>query len=333
MCPIISRLHKRFPNSRFLQYAMSISECEPKKILKTDLKSPDSLPLKYEDPLVYWNFCVLIGIGAFGKIFQAENIQDGTKAAVKVISASDFYDVDRLFIEIEIMRKCNHKNIIKLRDAFIYDSKIYIIMEFCEFGSLDSIMTKLERNLTEEEIRNIVTQILEALVYLHETVYVIHRDVKAANILLNKNGEIKLIDFGISAKNWYLEQNKTTFAGSPHWVSPEVVSCKEEIFKTYNNKVDIWSLGITCIELAEKLPPNNWLRPKDAMKKIYEDNSPGLQEPQKWSIEFKDFISKCLTKSPKKRPNASELLKVCYIIFFVLKFFKLNFSIHLLILK
>lgn len=318
MCPIISRLHKKFPNSKFFQYALSVSESEPKKTLKTNIDSPnkDSVPIKCEDPFVYWHFSELIGAGAFGKIFQAENIQNGTKAAIKVISTTNEHEIDRLFIEIEIMRKCNHKNIIKLYDAFIHESKIYIIMEYCDFGSLDSIMTKLDRNFTEEEIRNIVTQILEALVYLHETIYVIHRDVKAANILLNKNGDIKLIDFGISAKNWYLEQNKTTFAGSPHWVSPEIVSCKEQIFNTYNNRVDIWSLGITCIELAEKLPPNNWLRPKDAMKKIYEDNSPELQEPQKWSYEFKDFVSKCLTKSPKKRPKASELLKVCIMLIF-----------------
>ncbi|RNA10222.1 serine threonine- kinase 10-like [Brachionus plicatilis] len=317
MCPIFSKLHRHFPKSKILQYAVSKTECEPKNDLTVFIEyaRENSLLLKVQNPFEIWKLTKLIGIGAFGKIFRVENIYDGIEAAMKVINTDEYFDLDNLIDEIEIMIKCRHKNICNFYDSFVYDSKIYIIMEFCEFGSLDSIMCKLNRNFNENEIRFIVRQVLEALVFLHETAFVIHRDIKAANILLTKNGKIKLTDFGVSANNWYLGQNKTKLAGSPYWISPEMLSCKKEMFRTYNNKVDIWSLGITCIELAEKVPPNNLLKPKDVMKKIYWDcNSPGFQEPDTWSIEFQDFVSQCLIKNPKKRLNASELLEHSFII-------------------
>lgn len=148
------------------------------------------------------------------------------------------------------------------------------------------------------------------MVYLHENCFVIHRDLKAANVLLNEKGEIKLADFGISAKNRHMNQKKTSFAGSPYWVSPEVIACENGKVKSYNFKIDIWSLGITCIELADKQPPNYDLSHEKLFKKIQNEEAPILMNPSEWSKEFNDFIKCCLKKAPSERPSASELLKV-----------------------
>ncbi|CAF0759171.1 unnamed protein product [Brachionus calyciflorus] len=317
MCPIFSQLKKVFPKSNFIDYLQSKSECNPnvsKSLPKINNATnlSDNLkffPIKFEDPNDHWQILKLIGIGAFGKIYKVKNIHNDQIAAMKVIQITKEFDLDELIIEIDILRKCNHKNIISYYESFLHEKKIYIILEYCSLGSLDRIISNLERQLKEKEIKYIAWQILEALAYLHEKVFVIHRDIKAANILVSQNGDLKLADFGVSAKNWYLEQKKTTFTGSPYWVSPEIISSQNHLFVTYNNKVDIWSLGITCIEIADKQPPNIHLGPCEAMEKIKKEGSPSLKNPQEWSIQFQNFISECLIKKPKDRPSAFTLLK------------------------
>lgn len=268
--------------------------------------------IKFMDPEKYWKKSDIIGFGSFGKIFKCTNVEDDKPAAMKILNIDEDLALDQLLIELEIMNKCNHKNIVQFYDAFMHNDKIYIIMEYCALGSLETLINDLNRNLTENEIKSIVKQILEGLLYLHENLFVIHRDIKAANILVSKDGTIKLADFGVSTKNQYLEQKKSTFTGSPYWVSPEVINCSSHKFTKYNYKADIWSLGITCIELAEKQPPNTSLKPKDAMKMIKNEKSPKLKEPNEWSEFFQDFIAQCLVKNPKVRPNVSQLFLVIY---------------------
>lgn len=164
--------------------------------------------------------------------------------------------------------------------------------------------------LKEVQIKYIINETLEALKYLHENRFVIHRDLKAGNILLNELGEVKIADYGVSAKNDRKNQTRNTFIGTPYWMSPDIIKCEADKDLWYDYKIDIWSLGITCIELAEKEPPNNTISPYRVLTKILKADSPRLKHEFKWSPEFIDFVDKCLQKNPDLRPTANELLKV-----------------------
>ena len=134
----------------------------------------------------------------------------------------------------------------------------------------------------------------------------IHRDVKCANVLINEQGEIKLGDFGASS----LTEPAREFVGSPCYLAPEIISALETTNGSYNSKVDIWSLGITCIELAEKNPPLHDMDAMTLMVEIPQNDPPKLKDPSSWSEQFSDFIEKCLRKNPDERFSAEQLLQV-----------------------
>uniref|UniRef100_A0A673ZY20 non-specific serine/threonine protein kinase n=1 Tax=Salmo trutta TaxID=8032 RepID=A0A673ZY20_SALTR len=187
--------------------------------------------------------------------------------------------------------------------------KVYKIMiEFCPGGAVDATMLELDRGLMEPQIQVICRQTLEALVYLH-SIKIIHRDLKAGNILLTLEGDIKLADFGVSAKNTKTLQRRDSFIGTPYWMAPEVVMCETMKDAPYDYKADIWSLGITLIELAQIEPPHHELNPMRVLLKIAKSEPPTLEQPNKWSQEFKDFLKKSLDKNPESRPNAAQLLE------------------------
>ena len=170
-------------------------------------------------------------------------------------------------------------------------------------------MYDLNRPLSEQQIQYVVRELLEALVYLHDYCFVIHRDVKAGNVLLTESGMVKLADFGVSAKNMSGMQRRCSFIGTPYWMSPEVIACETDHEMWYDFKADIWSLGITCIELAETEPPHNDLSPQKVLLKIRRSDAPRLRDP-KWSKTFQNFVEKCLTKNGRERWSAIQLLKV-----------------------
>lgn len=184
-----------------------------------------------------------------------------------------------------------------------------MLIEFCSGGAVDTLMFDLDKPLNEPQIQYVIRETLEALAYLHDNCFVIHRDMKAGNILLTEKGEVKLADFGVSAKNTSQLQRRYSFIGTPYWMSPEIIACETDKEMSYDYKTDIWSLGVTCIELAEKEPPHNELNPTRVMMKIRKSDSPGFKEPNKWSKQFQDFLTKCLNKSPEQRLTAKELLK------------------------
>lgn len=186
-----------------------------------------------------------------------------------------------------------------------------MVIEYCEAGSLDEIMYNTNRPLEEIYIQYVVKQIIKALVYINEICYVIHRDIKAGNILLNKRGHIKLADFGVSAINHSLKQKKSTFTGSPYWISPEVIEKNETMNKrVYDCRIDIWSLGITAIELAEIEPPFSNLEPDEVMDVIIKNDPPKLKQPELWSPDFVSFVSTCLKKNSYERPLPHVLFQV-----------------------
>lgn len=312
-------LKNLFPRSVYIDSVIENDRSKWSKLFPKATKDNDWKILKFHNPLMKWKLLERIGEGAYGEIYKVRNYHNNQIAAMKIIKVIDKIDLDDLIIEIEILKKCNHINIIKLYEAYIYEEKIYIISEYCSLGSLDKIMSKLGRNLDEKEIKYIIKQLLDAISYLHEKVFVIHRDIKASNILFAQDGNVKIADFGVSAKNSKLDQKRNTFTGSPYWVSPEVINCDHGRTSGYNYKVDIWSLGITCIELAEKEPPNNSLNTNEVLRKITQEESPKLKNPSKWSFEFQAFVSNCLIKNPKDRPNAALLqMVICLFLFLVI---------------
>ena len=170
-------------------------------------------------------------------------------------------------------------------------------------------MFDLDKTLNESQIQYVIRETLEVLVYLHETCFVIHRDMKAGNILLTETGKVKLADFGVSAKNTHQAQRRYSFIGTPYWMSPEIISCETDKEVSYDTKTDIWSLGITCIELAEKEPPHNELNPNRVMMRIRKADPPQLKDKAKWSKMFHEFLALCLDKNPDNRPSARQLLQ------------------------
>ncbi|KAM9846781.1 serine/threonine-protein kinase 10 isoform 2-T2 [Aulostomus maculatus] len=211
-------------------------------------------------------------------------------------------------VEIDILAKCDHRYIVKLLDAFYHDNNLWIMIEFCPGGAVDATMLELDRGLTEPQIKVVCRQTLEALEYLH-TMKIIHRDLKAGNILLMLDGDIKLADFGVSAKNTKTLQRRDSFIGTPYWMAPEVVMCETMKDAPYDYKADIWSLGITLIELAQIEPPHHELNPMRVLLKIAKSEPPTLEQPSKWSPEFKDFLKTALDKNTETRPSAAQLLE------------------------
>uniref|UniRef100_A0A8C1NYS6 non-specific serine/threonine protein kinase n=1 Tax=Cyprinus carpio TaxID=7962 RepID=A0A8C1NYS6_CYPCA len=233
------------------------------------------------NPEEIWEIVGELGDGAFGKVFKAQNKQTGIFAAAKVIDTKTEDELEDYMVEIDILASCDHPNIVKLLDAFYYESKLWILIEFCGGGAVDAVMLELERPLTEQQIKVVCKQTLDALQYLHDS-KVIHRDLKAGNILLTLDGDVKLADFGVSAKNTKTIQRRDSFIGTPYWMAPEVVMCETSKDRPYDYKADIWSLGVTLIELAQIEPPNHEMNPMRVLLKIAKSDPPTLQQPSKW---------------------------------------------------
>ncbi|XP_030635688.1 STE20-like kinase b isoform X2 [Chanos chanos] len=264
------------------------------------------------NPEEFWEIIGELGDGAFGKVYKAQNKQTGILAAAKVIDTKSEEELEDYMVEIDILASCDHHNIVQLLDAFYYESKLWILIEFCAGGAVDAVMLELERPLTEPQIRVVCRQTLEALIYLHEN-KIIHRDLKAGNILLTLDGDVKLADFGVSAKNTRTIQRRDSFIGTPYWMAPEVVMCETSKDRPYDYKADIWSLGITLIELAQIEPPNHEMNPMRVLLKIAKSEPPTLMQPSKWSPEFRDFLRRALDKNIDTRWTAAQLLQHAFV--------------------
>ncbi|XP_005992559.1 serine/threonine-protein kinase 10 [Latimeria chalumnae] len=260
------------------------------------------------DPSDVWEIIGELGDGAFGKVYKAKNKETGVLAAAKVIDTKCEEELEDYIVEIDILGSCDHQYIVKLLDAFYFENKLWIMIEFCPGGAVDAIMLELDRGLTEPQIQVICRQMLEAITYLHSK-KIIHRDLKAGNVLLTQDGDVKLADFGVSAKNTKTFQKRDSFIGTPYWMAPEVVMCETMKDTPYDYKADIWSLGITLIEMAQIEPPHHELNPMRVLLKIAKSDPPALDVPSKWSQEFKDFLKKALDKNPETRPTAEQLLE------------------------
>ena len=173
-------------------------------------------------------------------------------------------------------------------------------MEYCPGGSVLDVINICHKQLTEKQISAILAGTIRGLCYLHEN-NIIHRDIKAGNILLCRNAA-KIADFGTCIK--FYEGKLRTLTGSSYWMAPEMI----QVDKGYDKKVDIWSLGIFAIEMAEQKPPHYEIHHSQVIYVIPDHPAPSLRQPDIWSENFKDFIKSCLCKNPEERPNIKELL-------------------------
>ena len=260
-----------------------------------------------DDPSVIWKEIGELGDGAFGKVYKVQQKVTGILAAAKVIQTRSEEELAENRGEIDILFRTVHANIIRLLDAiYSKDMKLWVMLEWCEGGALDAGMLEIESALSEQQIRVVGRHTAEALTFLHSRL-VIHRDVKAGNLLLTNEGVIKLADFGVSVQNESRDEKRTTFIGTPYWMAPEVVMC--ETFKDvpYDSKCDVWSFGITLIELAQMEPPHHDMNPVRVLLKIPKADPPTLEKPEQWSRDFHTIIKLCMKKNPEARSTAGEL--------------------------
>uniref|UniRef100_A0A8C9J3Y5 Myosin-IIIa n=1 Tax=Panthera tigris altaica TaxID=74533 RepID=A0A8C9J3Y5_PANTA len=270
----------------------------------------------FPDPSDTWEIIETIGKGTYGKVFKVLNKKNGQKAAVKILDP--IHDIDEeIEAEYNILKTLSdHPNVVRFYGMYfkkdkINGDKLWLVLELCNGGSVTDLVKgflKKGKRMSEPVIAYILREALLGLQHLHNN-KTIHRDVKGNNILLTTEGGVKLVDFGVSAQLTSTWHRRNTSVGTPFWMAPEVIACEQQLDTTYDARCDTWSLGITAIELGDGDPPLADLHPMRALFKIPRNPPPHLRQPEMWSAEFNDFISKCLTKDYEKRPTVSDLLQ------------------------
>ncbi|XP_035269311.1 TRAF2 and NCK-interacting protein kinase-like isoform X6 [Anguilla anguilla] len=278
-------------------------------------RSLDEIDLSaLRDPAGIFELVELVGNGTYGQVYKGRHVKTGQLAAIKVMDVTGDEE-EEIKQEINMLKKySHHRNIATYYGAFIkknppgIDDQLWLVMEFCGAGSVTDLIKNTKGNsLKEEWTAYICREILRGLTHLHQH-KVIHRDIKGQNVLLTENAEVKLVDFGVSAQLDRTVGRRNTFIGTPYWMAPEVIACDENPDATYDFKSDLWSLGITAIEMAEGAPPLCDMHPMRALFLIPRNPAPRLKS-KKWSKKFQSFIDSCLVKSHGQRPSTEQLLK------------------------
>eukprot|EP01130_Rhizamoeba_saxonica_P015594 TRINITY_DN7044_c0_g1_i2.p1 TRINITY_DN7044_c0_g1~~TRINITY_DN7044_c0_g1_i2.p1 ORF type:complete len:985 (+),score=221.29 TRINITY_DN7044_c0_g1_i2:37-2991(+) len=240
-------------------------------------------------------------------IFEATRKQGLVVVAVKIVKLNDVEVISQIIQTIKTLETLDHPNILKYDGAYKQDNKVYMVIEYCEAGSINEIYEDLQHPLTETQIILMCYSVLKALEYIHAK-NIVHRNIKGSNILLTRDGKLKLDDFGLSG---YLtdKEGRSNSVGTPYWMAPEIIATLYGSTDPYDEKVDIWSLGITAVECCQCDPPHSDLDPEHALCVIHVTPPPALVSDGPFSPNFVDFVSKCLIKDPQLRPSAKELLR------------------------
>uniref|UniRef100_A0AAQ5YLA6 non-specific serine/threonine protein kinase n=1 Tax=Amphiprion ocellaris TaxID=80972 RepID=A0AAQ5YLA6_AMPOC len=275
----------------------------PSSVRAGSLKDPEVAELFFkEDPEKLFSDLREIGHGSFGAVYFARDVRTNEVVAIKKMSYSGKQSNEKwqdIIKEVKFLQRIRHPNSIEYKGCYLREHTAWLVMEYC-LGSASDLLEVHKKPLQEVEIAAITHGALQGLAYLHSH-NMIHRDVKAGNILLTEPGQVKLADFGSAS----IASPANSFVGTPYWMAPEVILAMDE--GQYDGKVDVWSLGITCIELAERKPPLFNMNAMSALYHIAQNESPTLQSSE-WTEYFRNFIDSCLQKIPQDRPHSDDML-------------------------
>ena len=278
-------------------------------------------PLQWPFEASQYETICKIGRGAFSNVFSAICRINSEKVAIKIMDLENISTCfEDILQEVQIMRLCLHENVLKCYCSFVESDQLWLVTQFMDKGSAHRVLSVARaqgfgEGMNEDWLAYVLLSTLRGLDYLHEKGH-IHRDIKCGNILLDSEGNVRLADFGVSG--WTImhgmrSDTVRTFVGTPAWMAPEIM----EQSGGYDNKADIWSIGITALELAKGKAPYGHFPPMKVLVMTIEDDPPSLRsyddEKQRtgepFSVAFEDFYRKCLNKNSKCRPTTSELLK------------------------
>uniref|UniRef100_A0AAY4E1C1 non-specific serine/threonine protein kinase n=1 Tax=Denticeps clupeoides TaxID=299321 RepID=A0AAY4E1C1_9TELE len=280
-------------------------QCKREPLIYSTLLSTgpqEKLSLKFKDPCEDYKILKCIGVGAFGKVHKARNLKTGHLVAIKIQDCTNDKCM-ALLQECMLLESFNHQNIPKVMDKYYWEQKLYICMELCAGGDLDN-SDMGTGFLKESQIAFVAKEVLETLLYLHQKGYV-HRDIKPNNILLTDAGEVRLVDFGLMSR---IQKEKPAFiVGTLAYMSPE--SMLGDLSSDYDERCDVWSLGMTLLELSEGKRPlvlSSW----DSLYEYWKEKQrvPQLRKRDKWSPAFHSFLKDALTVDPAMRPSVELLL-------------------------
>lgn len=287
---------------------MSSSQTHPYGLADIDLNS-------LSDPSGLFELVEVVGSGTYGQVYKGRHTETGQLAAIKIMDVTE-EEEEEIKLEINVLKNhSHHQNIATYFGAFIQkmvpgvDDKLWLVMEYCGAGSVtDLVKSTRHLSLSEDWIAYICREISRGLSHLHAS-KIIHRDIKGQNVLLTDNAEVKLVDFGVSARLDRTIGRRNTFIGTPYWMSPEVIDCENNPEAKYDYRSDLWSLGITAIEMAESHPPLCDMHPMRALILIPRNPPPRLKATRKWSKKFHAFIETVLVKDYTQRPHTDQLLR------------------------
>lgn len=274
--------------------------------------------LSSEDPQLKYELVEMLGEGSYGAVYRSVNRKTREEVAIKILPSTD--DVSKTDMEVQFMKRLRSPYIVSFIDGYNFDGELWIIMEYCAGGSMSDLYEATKKPIEENALREIVAFTTLGLNHLHSH-RSIHRDIKAGNILLSSSGCTKLADFGVSANLTDTMQKRKTVIGTPFWMAPEVIQ-----ETSYDARADIWSLGITIIELCEGQPPHFNVHPMRAIFMIPMKPAPTFKNPSHWTPEMNSFLARCLQKKSEDRANTDELLSHPWIADTVKRLVKVGFS-------